>query len=71
MTICEIINERNQVTRIGFWNDGQTRVVKSHTYSVMYMLKYQLIKKEKPYLTPDEISRRTNIYISVYHKENK
>jgi hypothetical protein len=67
MSIAEIVNERGEVTRIDFWNDNKVRVVQSHTYSVLYMLKYQLIKKDKPNLSPDEISRRTNIYLSVYH----
>ena len=71
MTICERINERGEVMGIDYWADGKVKVVQSHGYSTLYMLKYMLIKQEKPYLTASEISRRTNLYVSVYHKDNK
>lgn len=78
MTICEIISVDHKAynhlgeeipTRIefsGLWVDGKVQVIESHGYSIIYGLKYQMIRKDKPYLTPDEVSRRTNLYVSVY-----
>ena len=73
MTICELINERNEVMRIDFWADGKVQVVQSHGYSTLYMLKYMQIKRAFPELTPDHVQFRTNIYIKCYHsaKVNK
>lgn len=44
MTICEIFNERNELTRIEFHADNKVEVIKSHGYSLMFMLKYKQIQ---------------------------
>lgn len=71
LTICEIINERNEVTRIDFWNDGKCQVVKSHTYSLMYLLKYQQIQNQYPNENCTQTSIRTQTWIKAYYEDGK
>jgi len=67
MTICELINERNEVMRIEYWNDGKVRVIQSHGLSIMYGLKYSQIQKKFPYMSPIEVSNRTDRYMRSFN----
>lgn len=39
MSIVEVINERNELTRLDFWDDEEVRVVQTHTLSYEYIHK--------------------------------
>jgi hypothetical protein len=76
MSIAEIVNERGEVTRIDFWADNKVRVVKSHTFSMMYVLRRRTIKD---YLVhnqiiykgnlDNEVDRRYKLWIDLYFKK--
>jgi hypothetical protein len=78
MSIAEIVNERGEVTRIDFWADNKVRVVQSHTFSMMYVLKRRAIKD---YLIhnqiiykgnlDNEVDRRYKLWIDLYFKKVK
>jgi arabinogalactan endo-1,4-beta-galactosidase len=66
MTICERVNERNEVMGIEYWNDGKVRVVQSHGFSTYYLLKYQDIQKQYKSETCSQTTQRVLNFFKAY-----
>jgi ABC-type arginine transport system ATPase subunit len=70
MKIIEHINERSLTDRIEYVFDGlpDVKVMQSHGYSTLYMLKLQQLKDRYPLALYNTLQIRVNRYLEAYHK---